>query len=84
MTKINKTISLNSKSTVSTEEEETSIITLIQCDYGSLEKGNDENSIQSSSSSSELVDDSDGEIEIITFFKKLRKSDEKDFAINTF
>ena len=84
MTKINKTISLNSKSTVSTQEEETSIITLIQCDYGSSEKGNDENSIQSSVSSSELVDDSDGEIEIITYFKKLRKSDEKDVVFNTF
>ena len=76
MNKINKKLSSNSNSTVSTkDEEETSIITLIPCDYDSFEEDYSENS--SSIDSSELAEDSDGETEIITYFHRLNKNLDK-------
>ena len=62
--------------------EETSIVNLIPCDYDSSEEDNCANSSQDSIDSSELVDDSDGEVELITevyeINKKLDKIDEKE------
>ena len=62
--------------------EETSIVNLIPCDYDSSEEDNYANSSQDSIDSSELVDDSDGEVELITevyeINKKLDKIDEKE------
>ena len=62
--------------------EETSIVNLIPCDYDSSEEDDYPNSSQDSIDSSELVDDSDGEVELITevyeINKKLDKIDEKE------
>ena len=50
-----------------------SIISLIPCDYNSSEENDYENLSQDSIDSSELVDDSDAEVEIITEFYKINK-----------
>ena len=71
---MSKIISSKSNSSASTQEEETHIITLIQCDYDSFDEDDDENSSQNSIDSSELAEDSDGEIEIITYFRKIKKN----------
>ena len=81
---MNKKNSADSESlTVSTEEN--SVINLFLCDYDSSEEDNYANSSQSSIDSSELVDDSDDEAEIISEFvilnKKLDKSVEKSCEI---
>ena len=69
-------MSSKSNSTQSTkEEEETSIITLIPCEYDSSEE--DDNSSQNSIDSSELAEDSDGEVEVITYYKRLYKNLDK-------
>ena len=72
---MSKIISSKSNSSASTQEEETHIITLIPCDYDSFDEDDDDkNSSQNSIDSSELADDSDGEIEIITYFRKVKKN----------
>ena len=71
---MSKIISSKSNSSASTQEEETHIITLIPCDYDSFDEDDDENSSQNSIDSSELAEDSDGEIEIITYFRKVKKN----------
>ena len=69
-----------------TSTEETSIIDLIPCDYDSSEENGCLNISQDSIDSSELVDDSDGEFEVIkkiyTINKILDKVDEKNGAKN--
>ena len=79
---MNKKISSKSNTTVSTQEEETPIITLIPCDCDSFEEDDNEYSSESSVDSSELVEDSDGETEIITFFHRLNKNVNKTVGKN--
>ena len=76
-------------SSVDTSEistEETSIIDLIPCDYDSSEENDYLNISQDSIDSSELVDDSDCEFEVIkkiyTINKILDKAEEKNDAKN--
>ena len=68
-------------------EEETFIITLFSCDNDSYEGNDYINLSQDSIDSSELVDDSDDEAELITEFctlnKKLDKMNEKSNEITT-
>ena len=75
-TKVSSHIDLSELST-----EETSVITLIPCEYDSSEENCYVNSSQDSIDSSDLVDDSDGEIQIITEIfienKNLGKDDKK-------
>ena len=67
--------------------EETPIITLIPCEYGSSEEEDYSNSSQYSIESSELGDDSDNETQLITQFctvnKILDKIDEKKVEKNS-
>ena len=73
-----KNSSVIDSSVESTDAEETSIITLLQCEYDSSEEENDyANSSQDSIDSSELVDSSDDEAELITEFYTLNKKVEK-------
>lgn len=70
-----------------TSTEKTSIITLIPCGYDSSEdEGDYENSSQNSIDSSELVDDSEDEVQLITKIYKinqeLEKNNEKNDEIN--
>ena len=64
---------------------EASIITLFPCDYDSSEENDDANLSQNSIDSSELVDDSDNEGELISEIfalnKRLDKYDEKNNEI---
>ena len=76
-------------SSVDTSEistEETSIIDLIPCDYDSSEENDYLNISKDSIDSSELVDDSDGEFEVIkkiyNINKILDKADEKNDVKN--
>ena len=75
MNKINKKISSKSNSTESTKEEDIFFTPLIPCDYDSFDE--DKNEISSSIDSSELVEYSDGETEIITYFHRLNKNLDK-------
>ena len=83
---MSKKLSSNSNSTSSTKEEETSIIFLIPCDYDSSEQDDEENVSQNSIESSEVVSDSDDEVEMITYFERLNKNfnkvEEKSNEIN--
>ena len=73
---MNKKSSADSYSlTVSTEEN--SVIYLFPCDYDSSEEDDYVNSSQNSIDSSELVDDSDNEAELISEFVVLKKKSDK-------
>ena len=84
---MNRKSSSNIDSITTTVEEEISIITLLPCDNDLCEEDDYTNLSQNSIDSSELVDDSDDEAELITNFirihKKLNKIDEKNDEITT-
>ena len=78
---MNKKRSSFNKSFTISREEESSIITLLPCDYGSSEEDDYTNLSQDSIDSSEIADDSDDKTILITKFctlnKRLNKIDEK-------
>ena len=83
---MNKQISSDNYLSILSTEEDVSIITLVPCDYESSEEDDYVNLSQNSIDSSELLDDSDDEGELITEIfilnKKLNKKDETNSKID--
>ena len=83
---MNKQISSDNYLSILSTEEDVSIITLVPCDYESSEEDDYVNLSQNSIDSSELLDDSDDEGELITEIfilnKKLDKKDETNSKID--
>ena len=83
---MNKQISSDNYLSILSTEEDVSIITLVPCDYESSEEDDYVNLSQNSIDSSELLDDSDDEGELITEIfilnTKLDKKDETNSKID--